>query len=113
MKVSKNYSKTLTTIETLTAKEEKTSFDFVRLANAEYKVESKTASSVFKVVTASKHLSDILGKSEIPTFKQFVAKLPKKPMYSIYDGFMTLRKFNKVEAQQRKASRQNKKTAVK
>ena len=113
MKLSKNYSKTLTTIETLKEKETKTSFDFVRLANAEYKIESRTASNIFKVVTASEHLSDILGKSETPTFKQFVAKLPKKPFYSVYDGFMALRKFNKVETQQRKASRQNKKTATK
>ena len=113
MKVSKNYSKTLNTIETLKGKESKTSFDFVRLANAEYKVESKTASNVYKVVTASVYLGEILGKSETPTFKQFVAKLPKKTFYSVYDGFMTLRKFNKVETQQRKATRQNKKTATK
>jgi len=113
MKTSKVINKALTTIETLKAKEEKTSFDFVRLANAEYKIESKTASNIYKVVTASEHLSNILGKSETPTFKQFVAKLPKKPFYSIYDGFMTLRKFNKVEIQQRKAVRQNKKTAAK
>ena len=113
MKVSKNYTKTLSTIETLNAKEDKTSFDFVRLANAEYKIESKTASNVYKVVIASAHVADILGKSEIPTFKQFVAKLPKKPFYSVYDGFLTLRKFNKAEAQKRKAARQNKKTAAK
>lgn len=41
MKVSKSYTKVLNTIESLTSKEEKTSFDFVRLANAEYKIESK------------------------------------------------------------------------
>lgn len=113
MKVSKNHAKTLSTIETLNAKEEKTSFDFVRLANAEYKVESKTASNIYKVVTASEHLANILGKSETPTFKEFVAKLPKKPFYSVYDGFMTMRKFNKVELQQRKAARQSKKVAAK
>ena len=113
MKVSKNYSKTLTTIETLKGKETKTSFDFVRLANAEYKVESKTASNIFKVVTASEHLSDILGKSETPTFKQFVAKLPKKPFYSVYDGFMTLRKFNKVATTKAKVAKQNKVVAAK
>ena len=113
MKVSKSISKVQSTITVLTAKDDKTSFDFVRLANAEYKIESRTASNIFKVVTASEHLSDILGKSETPTFKAFVAKLPKKPFYSVYDGFMTLRKFNKVETQQRKVSRQNKKTATK
>lgn len=113
MKVSKSYTKVLSTIETLKSKEEKTSFDFVRLANAEFKVESKTASNIYKVVTASEHLSDILGKSETPTFKQFVAKLKDKPMYSVYDGFMTMRKFNSAEAQIAKAVRQSKKVAAK
>lgn len=113
MKVSKSYAKTLSTIEALIAKESKNSFDFVRLANAEYKVESKTASNVYKVVTASAHLQEILGKSEVPTFKEFVAKLPAKQFYSTYDGFLTLRKFNKSEAQKRKAAKQDKNVAAK
>ena len=113
MKVSKSYTKVLSTIETLNSKEGKTSFDFVRLANAEYKVESRTASNIYKVVSASEHIGSILGKSPMPTFKQFVAKLKDKPMYSPYDGFMTMRKFNSAEAQIAKAVRQSKKVTAK
>lgn len=113
MKVSKSISKVQNTITVLTAKDDKTSFDFVRLANATQKLEDKSASKLYKVVTSHELASDILGKSTMPSFKAFAAQLPKKEFYSTYDAFMTLRKFNKVEKQQRKTARQNKKTAAK
>lgn len=102
--------KTNATIQTLKGKKDKSSFDWVRLTNANDKLENKSLSNVFKKV---KELNEtqkagILGKSKFPTFKDFkdVAK-DGKNLFSFYDGLMMLRKFNKVETIKTKVKRQN------
>jgi len=113
MKVSKSISKVQNTITVLTAKDGKTSFDFVRLANATQKLDDKSASKLYKIVTNHELASDILGKSTMPSFKAFAAQLPKKQFFSTYDAFMTLRKFNKVATTKAKVAKQNKVVAAK
>jgi len=113
MKVSKSISKVQSTITVLTAKDGKTSFDFVRLANATQKLDDKSASKLYKIVTNHALASDILGKSAMPSFKAFAAQLPKKQFFSTYDAFMTLRKFNKVATTKAKVAKQNKVVAAK
>lgn len=112
-KVTKSMTKLVNSYNSLLEKENKTSLDFARLANAEQRIEDKTASKVYKVVTSSKYLNDILGGADVPTFKQFIEKLPQKLTYSNYDGFMCLRKFNTSETLAKKVARQNKATAKK
>lgn len=99
--------------ESLTAKENKSKIDFVRLANVTDKLENKTASAVYKNCKASPYLKDILGKSKVPTFADFVAKLRVKPCYSSYDGYLTFAKFNLAEVVRAKVVRQNKSEAKK
>lgn len=97
----------------LIAKENKSTFDFVKLANVEDKIENKTASKVYKNVIASKYVFEILGKKEIPTFKEFLKKLKVKDNYSNWDGFNALAKFNIKYQTSKRVTRQNKKEANK
>jgi hypothetical protein len=94
-------------------KENKSIFDFVKLANVTDKLENKTASKVYKNVTASTYAKNILGSSKIPTFSEFVAKLPIKESYSNWDGFKCLAKFNVKNQTAKKVALQNKATAKK
>lgn len=99
--------------ENLVAKENKTIFDFVKLANVTDKIENKTASKVYKNCTTNIYAKSILGGSKIPTFSEFVAKLPIKGNYSNWDGYKTLAKFNTKNAIAVKVAKQNKKEAKK
>ncbi len=99
--------------ETLVAKENKSIFDFVKLANVTDKIENKTASKVYKNCTTNVYAKSILGSSKIPTFSEFVAKLPIKESYSNWDGYKTLAKFNTKNAIAVKVAKQNKKEAKK
>ena len=94
-------------------KENKSIFDFVKLANVTDKLENKTASKVYKNVTASAYVKNILGSSKIPTFSEFVAKLPIKESYSNWDGYKCLAKFNVKNQTAKKVALQNKATAKK
>ncbi len=107
-KLSLNERQTL-----LKNKENKSTFDFVKLANVTDKIENKTASKVYKNVIASPYASQIVGKSKMPTFVEFVAKLKVKDTYSNWDGFNCLAKFNTKNELKKKIDRQNKIVAKK
>lgn len=97
----------------LTGKENKTVFDFVKLANVTDKLENKTASKVYKNCVANPEIKNILGGSKIPTFAEFVTKLPVKDNYSNWIGFLTFAKFNVKNNLAKKVATQNKKEAKK
>ena len=104
-------TKANSTIKTLKAKKDKTSFDFVRLINAQSKIEDKSLSKVFKRLNELSETEKvgILGKSKFPSFKDFQKLATKGKIYfSFYGGLMILRKFNKSEKTQKKVLRQNK-----
>lgn len=99
--------------EALINKENKSTFDFVKLANVTDKIENKTASRVYKNCVASPEIKNILGGSKIPTFPEFLTKLPIKENYSNWIGFLTLAKFNAKNELTKKVVRQNKNEAKK
>ena len=104
-------TKANSTIKTLKAKKDKTSFDFVRLINAQSKIEDKSLSKVFKRLNELSETEKvgILGNSKFPSFKDFQKLATKGKIYfSFYGGLMILRKFNKSEKTQKKVLRQNK-----
>ena len=110
----KTIKKTLTEKKAeLLNKETKTIFDFVKLANVSDKIENKTASKVYKNVISNEYTKTILGTSKIPSFAEFVAKLPIKESYSNWNGYLCLAKFNTKNETAKKVSRQNKATAKK
>jgi hypothetical protein len=94
-------------------KENKSIFDFVKLANVTDKIENKTASKVYKNVVSNAYAKSILGTSKMPSFADFVAKLPIKDNYSNWDGYKCLSKFNAKNNLAVKVARQNKATAKK
>lgn len=102
-KVSLNDKQTL-----LKNKENKSTFDFVKLANVTEKIENKTASKVYKNCIASPEIKNILGSNKIPTFAEFLTKLPQKDSYSNWIGFLTFAKFNVKAELKKKVERQNK-----
>ena len=110
----KTIKKTLTEKKAeLLNKETKTIFDFVKLANVSDKIENKTASKVYKNVISNEYAKTILGTSKIPSFAEFVAKLPIKESYSNWNGYLCLAKFNTKNETAKKVSRQNTATAKK
>jgi N-glycosylase/DNA lyase len=110
----KTIKKTLTEKQTeLLNKETKTIFDFVKLANVSDKIENKTASKVYKNVISNAYAKTILGGSKVPTFAEFVAKLPIKDTYSNWNGYLCLAKFNVKNQTTKKVARQNTATAKK
>ena len=99
--------------EVLINKENKSIFDYVKLANVSDKIENKTASKVYKNVISSEYAKIILGTSKMPTFADFVAKLKVKPSYSNWDGYLLLSKFNVKNETAKKVVRQNNATSQK
>ena len=99
--------------EALTNKENKSVFDFVKLANVTDKLENKTASKVYKNCIGNPEIKNILGGSKIPTFDEFRTKLPIKENYSNWIGFLTFAKFNAKNELTKKVVRQNKNEAKK
>jgi len=93
--------------------ENKSIFDYVKLANVTDKIENKTASKVYKNCTSNEYIKNILGSSKIPTFSEFIAKLPVKQTYSNWDGYKVLSKFNAKNNLAKKVATQNKKEAKK
>jgi len=94
-------------------KEQKSTFDFVKLANVTDKIENKTASKVYKNCISNPEIKNILGSNKIPTFAEFLTKLPVKENYSNWIGYLTLAKFNTKNELKKKIDRQNKKEAKK
>jgi len=94
-------------------KEQKSTFDFVKLANVTDKIENKTASKVYKNCIANPEIKNILGSNKVPTFAEFLTKLPIKPSYSNWIGYLTLAKFNTKNELKKKVERQNKTEAKK
>jgi len=124
---SKGYAAILLTIETLEAKADKSQHDYVRLANARLKIESKTISQVYKTLRNA-HRADqiasenakalrsdiigILGRSAFPSFADYCKPVKgKDKTFSIYSGLMLLKPFNKAEKQKARAKRQDVKLA--
>ena len=99
--------------ETLKAKGTLTLTQLGYLANAKYKIEDRSLSKVYKVVSELSDAKELLGKSTMPTFKAFAEAMPVKEFYSVYDGIRTLIKFNKASALATKVQRQDKATAKK
>lgn len=115
MKKSKSQIKLELTIETLTAKKDKTTNDLVRLVNAKMKLENKSLSKVYKNLTKdvtpeiAEMIADILGKAKFPTFKEFCEEIKEKASYSNYDGLLCLGRFNKIARTNEKLKKQAKK----
>lgn len=97
----------------LSSKENKSTFDYVKLANVTDKIENQTASKVYKNCISNVEIKNILGGSKLPTFVEFIAKLPVKPTYSNWDGYKVLAKFNVKNNTAVKVATQNKKEAKK
>jgi hypothetical protein len=114
MKTVSNIAKTVVKVSLtdkkalLSSKENKSTFDYVKLANVTDKLENKTASKVYKNCVSNPEIKNILGGSKIPTFAEFIAKLPVKDNYSNWIGFLTFAKFNAKNELTKKVVRQNK-----
>ena len=117
--MSKVMKKVSATVETLIAKETRTRFESVRLANALYKKESRTLSKIYKELSKaegelSEVISEILGEYKFPEFKEFVKKAPEgKEYFSIWNGLNMIKKFNLKAEQRKKAEKQQKNEAKK
>ena len=107
------------TIKTLSKKTDRTQFETLRLVNQMYKIENRSLSKIYRELanpsTEIKALiSEILGKSNFPTFAQFKAKAKKGQIYfSVYSGLLIVKQFNKIARTRAKVKRQNKATASK
>ena len=107
------------TVETLKARETRTRYESVRLANAIYKVESRTLSKIYKELSKAEGelkeiITEILGDYKFPEFKEFVKKAPeKKEYFSIWNGLNMIKKFNLKAEQKKKAAKQQKNEAKK
>jgi len=101
----------------LNAKENKTTNEWVRLANLHNKIECRTLSNVYAVAKKSPYKQSILGKAKFPDFNAFREKMnslhPDKTSFSEYQGFMCLGKFNIALQVAVKAAKQSKNTAKK
>jgi hypothetical protein len=117
--MSKVMNKVSATVETLSAKETRTRFESVRLANALYKKESRTLSKIYKELSKaegelSEVISEILGEYKFPEFKEFVKKAPEnKEYFSIWNGLNMIKKFNLKAEQKKKAAKQQVKESKK
>ena len=124
--MSKQMIAKIARIETLKAKENRTTYESQCLANAMYTVENRTLSKVYKNLLREienekpSDLKDeilrILGGYDFPTDKQFVNMAKKGKMkqhWSIWDGLGIVRKFNKKAMQQKKAAKQQSKESKK
>jgi hypothetical protein len=111
-------NKEIAKIEALKGIENRTAMQSVYLANATHKIENKTMSKVYRSVCESPYANEILDGAKMPTFNEFckAMKPNESRLYSVYQGFLTLKKFRKVtnvEKAAKKAARQNKATAKK
>lgn len=107
------------TIKTLSKKSDRTQFETLRLINQMYKIENRSLSKIYRELANPTQeikvlISEMLGKSEFPTFAQFKAKAKKGQIYfSVYSGLLIVKQFNKIAKTRSKVARQNKATANK
>ena len=112
-------TKSIETIKTLKAKKERSQFETLRLINQMYKIENRSLSKIYKDLSNPSTeiqalISEMLGKSEFPTFAQFKAKAKKEQIYfSVYSGLLIVKQFNKIAKTRSKVAKQNKATAKK
>lgn len=114
-------NKVIAKIEELKTVEKRTTMQSVYLANAVHKIENKTLSKVYRSVCESEYAAEIYGSKTLPTFNVFADKIKKSEtgLYSVYQGFLTLKALRantaigKKEAASAKVARQNKKNAAK
>ena len=112
-------TKSIETIKTLKAKKERSQFETLRLVNQMYKIENRSLSKIYKDLSNPSPeiqalISEILGKSQFPTFAQFKAKAKKEQIYfSVYSGLLIVKQFNKIAKTRIKVAKQNKVTAKK
>jgi len=112
-------TKSIETINTLKAKKDRSQFETLRLVNQMYKIENRSLSKIYKDLSNPSAeiqvlISEILGKSQFPTFAQFKAKAKKEQIYfSVYSGLLIVKQFNKIAKTRAKVTRQNKATANK
>lgn len=108
-------------IEELKAVENRTAMQSVYLANAVHKIENKSMSKVYRSVCENEYAVEIYGSKTLPTFKVFCGAMKQNEtgLYSVYAGFMALKRLRantaigKKEAAAAKVKRQNKKNAAK
>ena len=112
-------TKSIETIKTLKAKKERSQFETLRLVNQMYKIENRSLSKIYKDLSSPSPeiqalISEILGKSQFPTFAEFKAKAKKEQIYfSVYSGLLIVKQFNKIAKTRVKVAKQNKVTANK
>jgi len=112
-------TKSIETINTLKAKKGRSQFETLRLVNQMYKIENRSLSKIYKDLSNPSAeiqvlISEILGKSQFPTFAQFKAKAKKEQIYfSVYSGLLIVKQFNKIAKTRIKVAKQNKVTANK
>ena len=109
-----NIDRKFETLTKLQEKENKSVFDYVKLANVTDYIADKSVSKIYKYVTESEYAQNILGNSDIPSFNEFRDKLPSdKKLFSRFDGYKNLAKFNIANELSKKVAKQNKKIAAK
>jgi len=116
----KGKAKKLATLKVLQAKKVKTEFERQRIINILVFFDNRNLSQVYKMLTKSENpaimdeVNQMLGKSEMPSFKAFKAKAKEgKTEFTVWDGLQMLRKFNKVVQTAKRVQRQNKAQAKK
>jgi len=117
--MSNQINKAKESIKTLSNKETRTNYESVRLANAIFKVESKTLSKVYKELKTAEGdlknaITEVLGKKTLPSFAEFRTKAKEgKEFFSVWDGLNMLSKFNVKAQLAKKAKTQQKREAKK
>ena len=118
MKTTKTIQKAKATIKAINGQETKSAFDLQKLANAVYKIESKSISHVYKQLATIYNDEGELGEivrqltgAKFPTFKEFSKAFKGSPC--LWYGFGALRKLNPANQRAERVKRQNKATAKK
>ena len=110
--ISKVMAKAFEGIERLVAKKESEGLntqETVFLVNNKHKIESKSASYVYRLMQDmdAGERADILGNSSLPSFKEFTGKLNKdQKFFTYFNGLQVLAKFNKAAAIKTKLDKQ-------
>lgn len=114
---SKKTVKAQTTIEMYLDKENRSLFETKLLINALSKTDNLSPSKVYKKMVENDALNgyfcELSGMKNLPTFKQFLDKLPIKFAYSEWDILGALSKLNPKHKLNAKIERQNKATQAK
>lgn len=92
-------------LESLTP-DARTFADKKRLFSLEYRLEDKTASKIYRESIANKYALELCGLASLPSFAQFLERLPVKVAYSKADGMKALASFNTSAKRAEKAMAQ-------